>query len=540
MRSLRWYQLEAIQSIFDYFKENSGNPIIALPTGTGKSLVIAEFLRFVFSIYPSQRVLKLTHVAKLIQQNCQELKRQWPDAPVGIYSAGLKQRDVFLPIIFGGVQSVAKEIERKLKIEGSNHFGHFDLIIIDEAHLLSQKDDSSYQFVISELKKINPNLKVIGLTATPFRNGQGLLTQNGIFTDICYDLTKFEKFNRLVKEGHLCPLICKHPENNLDVSKLKISCGEYTNSSIEELTKNDEILNEIVLEIIQNSSERNRWVVFCAGIESVEKTAAAFSSYGVPTTFVHSKLTDDDNAKRLEDFEAGVYRCMVNNNKLTTGYNFPAIDMIALLTATTSVSKMIQMLGRGTRPSPDKQNCLVLDHGGNIKRLGPINDPVLPRPPGQKNSQGDAPIKICPECNFYCHAAQMICDHCGHNFERKNKLTEEASNLQVMKFEEDLVEKLEIVDVLYEHYQPKNLQSPKCMKVAYRCRGRTILEYVSLDSPSNFAAHKAREWWRKRASGWFPANTSSGMSFVSSLKIPKFITVNFSKSMPEIINLEYL
>jgi DNA repair protein RadD len=544
MYSLRYYQENAVNSIFHYFKEKSGNPLLVMPTGTGKSIVIAEFLRRVFSAWPNQRILKLTHVKELIQQNYDKLKNHWPDAPVGIYSAGLKRRDIFLPIIFGGVQSVAKEIEREVfKSTGiSNHFGKFDLIIIDEAHLLSPKEDTSYQFVISELKKINPNLKVIGLTATPFRIGQGLLTDSGLFTDVCFDLGSFENFNKLVIENYISPLISKKTKTDLDISKLKISCGEYTSSSLDALTTSDEVVLKIVEEIIQCSQDRISWMIFCSGIEAVEKTNSVFLHFGVNSTFVHSKLSNEENTKRIQDFKLGKFQCIVNNNKLTTGFDHPAVDLIALITATTSAGKFVQMLGRGTRPCVEsgKANCLVLDFGSNIKRLGPINDPVLPRKPDEKKGpSGDPPIKICPQCSFYCHCAVMVCELCGYKFERENKLTSDASSQDVMKMQNDIIKKLNVKNVLYEHYQPKNLESKKCLRVVYQCKEQTVKEYVSLDNANFGIVKKARQWWKDRANGFCPPDTETGMQFTARLPVPKLISVNFSKPMPEIVQLEY-
>jgi len=203
----RWYQDEAEYSIFDYFQRgNKGNPVVAMPTGTGKSIVIANFIRRIFSNWPNQRIMMLTHVKELIEQNAEKLMSIWPTAPLGIYSAGLNSREMIMPIVFGGVQSVAPAIRRTLEENDGRpshlrHFGWRDLLLIDECHLLSDKESSQYQYIISELRAINPNLKVIGFTATPYRMKMGLITDNGIFTDICYDVTGVESFNRLIAEG---------------------------------------------------------------------------------------------------------------------------------------------------------------------------------------------------------------------------------------------------------------------------------------------------------------------------------------------------
>ena len=203
---LRYYQAEAIEAIYAYFSKKQGNPLVALPTGTGKSVVIGEFIRGVYQRYPNQRVMMLTHVKELIEQNLDKLLTIWPTAPAGVYSAGVGRKESNFPITFAGIASVAKKAEA---------FGHIDLVLIDEAHLVSADQDTLYQKFLADLKKVNPYLKVIGFTATTYRLGLGSLTNGGVFTDVCYDQTTMEAFNRLVAEGFMAPLIPKRTSWNM-------------------------------------------------------------------------------------------------------------------------------------------------------------------------------------------------------------------------------------------------------------------------------------------------------------------------------------
>jgi DNA repair protein RadD len=155
----RWYQEEAVASLWDYFRNGGrGNPIVALPTGTGKSVIIARFLQSVFNAFPHQKVIVLTHVKELIKQNYEKLLTVWSFAPAGVYSAGLNSRQHNKAIIFAGIQSVWKKAEL---------FGHVDLVLIDEVHLVPLEKMAMYQSFIQALMLRNPNLKLIGLTATP-------------------------------------------------------------------------------------------------------------------------------------------------------------------------------------------------------------------------------------------------------------------------------------------------------------------------------------------------------------------------------------
>ena len=143
----RPYQVEAVQSLWQYFATKFGNPVIAMPTGTGKSIVIASFLETIFKDFPDQKVVVLTHVKELISQNYAKLKALWPNAPAGIFSSGLNKRESHYPIVFGGIGSVVNNA----KLLGCVH-----LLIIDEAHLVSPKEETMYGRLISELRMVNP------------------------------------------------------------------------------------------------------------------------------------------------------------------------------------------------------------------------------------------------------------------------------------------------------------------------------------------------------------------------------------------------
>jgi DNA repair protein RadD len=222
----RDYQEEEINSVFDYYASGKvGNPVVAAPTGVGKSIVIAEFCKRVLSRWPNTKIIVVTHVKELIEQNAKKMLEIWPTAPVGIYSAGLGSRDCLQSIIFGGVQSMVKHI---------SDFGLRHLILIDEAHLVSPKDESNYQLLIAGIRRLNPNAKVIGLTATAYRTGQGSLAGVGnLFSDVCCDHTSREKFNWFINHGYLVPLIPKKTMTELDVSNVGISNGDYAQDQLQ-------------------------------------------------------------------------------------------------------------------------------------------------------------------------------------------------------------------------------------------------------------------------------------------------------------------
>jgi DNA repair protein RadD len=555
----RWYQREAIDSLFDYFRENPGyspngeavekNPLVCLPTGTGKSHVIADFTREAMETYPGTRVIMATHVKELVEQNASKLVGAWPLAPLGIYSAGLKSRDFMQPIIFGGVQSMVKKPEI---------FGRRDLLVIDEAHLLSPSADTSYQKLIVALRKINPYLKVIGLTATRWRLGLGCLTNGNIFTDVVYDLCTIEGFNRLISEGYLAPLVPKRTNTELDVSNVGMSNGEFRPGELQTAVDKYDTTYAAIQELVEQGGDRRSWLVFASGIEHAEHIAEILNSaFGIPTCVIHSKQSDTINTQNLKDWKAGKYRCAVNMNGLTTGVDHPAVDLIGMLRPSMSSGLWVQMLGRGTRPCEGKDNCLVLDFAGNTRRLGPINDPVAPRPKG-KGPPGDAPVKVCPECSAYCHTTAKVCIVCGFEFPKQEKLSTHADNRELLRSNLAQIEPFIVNNVVLSPHESVH-SGKKSVKVAYYCAGpmmRTFFEYISVESVSRFFKHKSRDWFRQRFTGYetgvhyinpeewdndvpLKDMTVLEMSAAGYLRHPRTIHVWINKERPEIVRYEF-
>lgn len=500
---LRYYQADCNAAIYDYFSKHSGNPIVALPTGTGKSYVIASFLHDVFKKWPFQRAMMITHVEELIDQNYKELIDLWPTAPAGIYSAGLGRKEV-RPITFGGIKSV---------IGKGFLFGHVDLIMVDECHLVSPEDDTLYETFLNELKEINPKIKVIGLTATPYRLKQGLLTEptfkNGVpkpalFTDICYDITGREPFNRLIAEGYIAPLIPKKPNTEFDVSGVKMVGGEFAKKELQEAVDRDEITYAAVREMVELGAERKHWLVFGTGVRHCEHIVSMLESFGIPAACVHSKMPKEQRREAIAGFKSGKYRALVNNNVLTTGFNFKAIDLIGVMRPTASPSLWVQMLGRGTRPEDGKIDCLVLDFAGNTRRLGPINDPKIPnRAKGSKKSVSVPPAKLCLICETWNHPSARICIKCGDEFPppevniAETAGTEELIATGPADVPIYIVHK--VTGINYDRYRPHHSSNkPPSLRVTYHCGLRKFSHFLCLEH-IGYPSKLARDHWRTAA-----------------------------------------
>jgi DNA repair protein RadD len=547
----RPYQIEARQSVFDYFTSGkTGNPVVAMPGGTGKSIVIADIITEIFKIWPTQRVMMLTHVKELITQNAEKLMSIWPTAPLGIYSAGLNSRDMILPIVFGGIQSVAKAIEKSINNPLETrpahycHFGFRDLLFVDECHLISPNDLTIYQYVITELKRINPKLKVIGFTATPYRLKQGLITnsvfekdENGnlidkrLFTDICYDITGIEPFNKLIAEGYLSPLIPKRTNLHFDLQNVRLgSNGDYSEKSLQNAVDQDEITFAAVKEMIELAYNRSTCLVFASGIDHAEHICEMLRNFGETAGVVHSKLSDEHNDKTIKAFKENRIKWLVNKDKLTTGFDHPPIDFIGMLRATLSPGLWVQMLCRGTRPWENKSNCMVADFARNSEVLGPINDPNIPK---QRNKgTGDAPIKICVSCGIYNHASARSCIACGEAFTFETKIFETASISELLRGEAPTIETFRVDKVIYSVHNKDN--SPPMLKVSYYCGFNLFTEYKGLEHSGRFGKD-ARDWWRQRHTIEPPLTVYEAMRYTGQLRTPNEIRVHTNLKYPEIL-----
>lgn len=527
MITLRPYQEESLERIWAYFANgNTGNPLIAYPTGTGKSCLPAVFIKRIMQHYPGQRFLMITHVKELIAQNAEVLKIAWPMAPLGIYSAGLKSKDTAHPIVFGGIQSM---------IKNPSIFGHRDIAFVDEAHLISQDESSQYLTFLATMKLINPNLKVIGLTATPFRMGMGMLTDGGLFTDIIHDLTKMDEFNRLIADNYLCPLVPMRTKTELDVSSVGMAKNEFIASQLQHAVDRNEVTYAGLKELVEAGQNRKSWLIFSSGIEHANHIADMLGSFGVECASVHSKQTSEYNDSAIKAFKSNRLRSIACFSKLTTGFNHPDIDLIGDFRPTMSIPLHIQKLGRGTRPAPNKSNCLVLDFSRNVPRLGPVNDPIIPKKKGEKT--GDLPVKLCDSCGAYNHISARKCCACGAEFTFQVKIVAKPGTTEILRSDAPIVEIFNVDNVVYAKKENKN-GKPPYIRATYMCGMQSFSQNV-FPQHNGYARKLFTDWWKQRHTIEPPQSTDEALMFIVQLRKPKRIKVWCNRQYPEILSCEY-
>ncbi|PRD16741.1 DEAD/DEAH box helicase [Pantoea coffeiphila] len=385
--TLRPYQQEAVDATVSYFRRSAEPAVIVLPTGAGKSLVIAELARVARG-----RVLVLAHVKELVAQN--HAKYQAYDLEADIFAAGLQRKESQAKVVFGSVQSVARNL--------AQFDDRFSLLIVDECHRISDADDSQYQQIINQLRQRNPQLRLLGLTATPYRLGKGWIYQfhyhgmvrgseQAIFRDCIYELP----LRYMIKHGFLVPPErLDMPVVQYDFSRLQAQeNGLFSEADLNrELKQQQRITPHIIQQIVEFAQERQGVMIFAATVEHAREIlgllpgSKALISAGTPAAERDALITA---------FKARELLYMVNVAVLTTGFDAPHVDLIAILRPTESVSLYQQIVGRGLRLSPGKSDCLILDYAGNPHDLF---TPEVGTPKGKSDNK---PVQVfCPGCGF--------------------------------------------------------------------------------------------------------------------------------------------
>ncbi len=525
--SLYPYQLEAIEAVNAYMRTMSqGNPCIVLPAGSGKTVVMAEMIKDYTSRWKDTRICILAHTRELVNQNVNKLHAYWPDMPLaqaGVYSAGLKQRDTFNPVIFASIQSVYNK---------AYQLGRFDLIFVDEAHRIPFKGDGMYRQFIADNKEINSNSRVIGFTATDYRlQGGRVCRPNAILNHACYEANVKD----LIDQGYLCPLVSKGSALHIDLTEIPIVNKDYRTADLEATMNQDHLVVGAVKEMIKFCADRKAWVVFCSGIEHAHHVSEELQKHDVYAPAVHSKMPAKERDQHIQAFTNGKLRALINVNVLSEGFDAPQIDAVIMLRPTMSPGMYYQQVGRGLRLHPSKTNCLVLDFANNIVTHGPIDDIHVTT----KSGSGPAVMKNCPECQTMVYGGVKECPDCGHEWETvESDMSPDhqahASGANILTSAESTLERIEVTKIEYE---PHFKNGTAILKATYY-HGITKLcsEYVCLEH-QGFAQKKAQRWWAYR-SDTMPSTVEEALLFIDEhgIKAPKTVLIDRNQKYPEILN----
>ena len=506
----RWYQSEANDAVWKYLNEKSGNCVVVLPTGAGKSLLIALLIQQALEF--GGRVVVLAHRKELLQQNADEIRGLIPGVDVGIYSAGLKSREIHNAVVVAGIQSVYRKAE---------DLGRRHLVIVDEAHLISDLEESMYGQFLSAMKA-NEGLRIVGLTATPFRTGAGpICGPDRIFQRVVFEA----KTAQLIAEGFLCPITNKVAEAEVNTDKVGLRGGEFVESEMQAAFDVDEKVQAACAEIIEKTQDRHSILVFASGIHHAEQIAELLPGSAVVT----GETLPIERAETLRRFVAGELRFLVNVDVLTTGFNAKCVDAIAILRATMSPGLFCQMVGRGLRLHESKTNCtLLLDFGGNIARHGSIDDENFGRSEGKgragvaaENGRG----KRCPSCELDVSPSTVVCPECNFIFPRERELKHDITADETSQLTGATPpEEWEVRDVVVRvHTKKDDSEAPQTVRVDYVCAKEgasgnlTTITIPEWTCPGHhgFARLKFLAWWDARSICDPPDNATDAVLLIN-------------------------
>ena len=439
----RYYQVEAVEAVFDYWAEEPGHPLVDMATGTGKSGTMAMLDKRLIEGWPDIRVLNATHVEELVEGNFMEFIGMCPFANAGIAAASLNRRDYRAQVLFGQLQTIWDK---------AHLIGHVDVLKIDEVHLVPSDGNTMYRKLIAALMAINPDMKIVGFTATPYRLDSGRLDEgeDRLFDKVVYTYS----IAQAIDDGYLTRLTSRPVEVKYDLTGVHRLGGDFKKSDLAKATDKEELTIAAINEVMTYVREEGRKtaIIFCNGIDHATHVRDEVRKHGKTCAVLSGKTPKGERRQIIADLKSGKLWGCTNDNVLSVGTNIPGVDLIVDMAPTESTNRYVQRAGRGTRViwptgfDPEatdaagrkaaiargpKPNCRYINLAGNIERHGPV-DCVTPKTPGK--GTGDPPIKLCMQCEEICAAGARTCPNCGYEFEfeEKPKFTARPTDVAIM------------------------------------------------------------------------------------------------------------
>lgn len=366
MITLRDNQQEPIDKAISFFKERKPKPsLIVLPTAWGKSILTAFVAK-----HTNDRLIVLQPSKELLEQNYKKYMHLCNGfANVGIYSASFGRKEI-AQVTYATIGSI-KSIGAKFKELG------FTKILIDEAHLYPREADS----MLGTFLKDSGITHVLGITATPVKlqtnrdlNGNTfsklvMLTSRSKKGNFYKDIIHVGQVQEMVQLGYWSPL--KYEASGFDDSKLvfNTSKSEYTEDSVK-LAYDANGGTQAIIDALDRHTDRQHILAFVPSVQDAIELSERYPNSAV----IYGDMDKRQRADTIERFKAGEIRVIFNVRVLSTGFDYTGIDCIVLGISTASIALYYQIIGRGTRIDPEKEDCLICDFGGNVARFGRVED----------------------------------------------------------------------------------------------------------------------------------------------------------------------
>lgn len=543
---LRGYQQAAIDALFEYYQTKTGNALVAIPTGGGKSLILAGFISQALAQWPSERFLVLSHSKEILSQNAAKIAALCPGVSVGVYSAGLGKKELGQQITIAGIQSVHKIAHR---------LGDISMVFLDEAHLCGKDNGTMYRQLFADLLKYCPHARIVGMSATPWRLDSGPLIKgdNRIFTDIAYQIS----IKELIAQGYLAPLTTKPTATRIKTDGVGKRGGEFIAGELERAANQDQLTQAALDEVEAACADRRAWLVFCVGVDHARDVCAALVARGHKAAAITGETAHGERDAMIAAFKRGELRALVSVGVLTTGFDAPNADALICLRPTMSPGLWVQIVGRVSRLSPGKSDGLVLDFTGNTRTHGPVDmievdgdgnlvtSPAVicagcfkefPRKLGICPHCGLSRVKPCKACGAPMELGTYECADCGHVQlppERTIKHETKASDASILSGAGGTV-----VEQVREWRIRRHKKEGRPDSLAVSYYANLLTEYREWVCPEHagYAGEKAAAWWTRRG-GKRPApmRTDEALARVGELVMPDKITVRRSGKYWEVV-----
>ncbi|MDR1079828.1 MAG: DEAD/DEAH box helicase [Deltaproteobacteria bacterium] len=517
---LRPYQLDALDAVEKRLKE-SPRVLLQAPTGSGKSILFAELTRRFMTGYEGMRIGIVAHREELVRQAADKILKVWPEGffCVGTACASAGQVELEKPVTVGSVQTMAR---RKFAEP-------FKMLICDEAHHIgSQEAGGQYYDLIRAAEAAYPPLRVLGVTATPYRTSHGPIwgdtgrpDRTNFFPTLDWKLT----LDDLIAQGYLADWRGKVP---VDISgalgKVGKVMGEYDERRLSEEMSRPVHIGTAVDAFARYGEGRRHVLVFAVSIAHAELLAEAFRTAGHRAEAVHSKMDRESRRAALDGFGAGEVEVLVNVGVLTEGWDSPAVDLIIMCRPTMSPGLYVQMLGRGTRLALGKKDLLFIDLANNWRTHGDPSSPELSWPSG---GSGEPPMKICgnPDCMSLVHLSAKTCPVCGYKFPEKDRTASDVPELKEIARPGGLPEDRERKSVTGWYLKPYLTRAGDLMArldVHFET-GRPVFTYLDFERAASARGfRRAARVWRKLAGkeSAVPATVEEAVSRTGELVMP--------------------
>jgi DNA repair protein RadD len=386
-----------------------------------------------------------------------------------------------------------------------------------------------YRTVLAALREAHPAMSVCGFSATPFRLDSGRLDEGDgkVFDEVIFDYG----IGRGIANGWLSPLSSKATLTTIDVRGVHKRGGEFIASELEAAADDEGIVATACNEIVALGADRKCWLVFCCGINHALHVRDALRERGVPCEAVFGETPQAERERVILTFRAGGLRCLVNVMVLTTGFDVPQIDLLAMLRPTLSAGLYVQMVGRGTRKAEGKHDCLVLDFAQNVYRHGPV-DCVTVSINGKANGHGagvsvdTVNAKPCPECRELNALAATECVRCGYQFPQAHPVAKHATTADAVPILSSTASWLPVMEVNFKkHLKRYNPAAPPTLCVEYLCGFSVYFDYVAFEHHGKARAFAERFWFAFGGKAPAPITVNDALERIGELHEPYEICV---------------